>query len=363
MAFKEGYALVIGVGSHKNGARFDVPITVRDAQAVYDILIDKKKCGYSTKQVTLLHDNGATKQGILDALDDLAKRAGPDKTVTVFYAGHGAKGSDDQYYLVSHDAQFFDAGNKIILKPGTGVSEAELMEKLKAIKSKRLLWIFNACQSGELQPEALGEKSLKKPKKTEKTLESLSLPDETAGALLSTGEGRIIMSACRPDQLSQFLKSSQLTFFAKALTEGLNGEAPPHKGFVNAFGLYTYVYDAVTEAANEHNRMQEPMITVLRGVGSFAIALYGGSEVKSLGLDEDEAEERLPKGKGVQWVKKSDSARWMKQIVVKGDLVKGDKVMGDKIEKRIKANVVVEGNLNMKDGTFVGGNMTTRKRD
>ena len=50
MIFNEGHALVIGVGSHQFHPQHDVPITVRDAKAVRDILIDPDTCGYPQAQ-------------------------------------------------------------------------------------------------------------------------------------------------------------------------------------------------------------------------------------------------------------------------------------------------------------------------
>jgi hypothetical protein len=351
MSFDQGYALVIGVGTHKHSPWNDVPITVRDAEAVEAILADPTKCGYPSKQVWSLSKEKATRNAILTKLDQLATKVTQDSTVLVFFAGHGALGSDDQYYLVTHDAQFVDSGDEVLVKQGTGISQVEMLAKLRAIKAKRAILIFNACHSGNLQPKSLALR-----KAAQKPLNTLSLPDPTAAALLGTGEGRIIITACRPDQLSHFLEKNKLTYFTKALTDGLSGKAPPRKGFISAFSLYEYVHDAVTEQVSE----QEPMITVLQTVGSFAVALYqkkGGT----LGL---EAADSLPEGKGVRVVSKTESQKWRKKIenqtIVRGDYIKGDKVLGNKIGKQINTGggAYVGGNVSVSGGSFVGRNQT-----
>ncbi len=350
MPFKQGYALVVGVGTHQYSPENDVPITVRDAESVEAILAAPAKCGYPPRQVLPLYKDKATRSAILAKLDDLAAKVTEDSTLLVFFAGHGALGSDHQYYLVTHDTQFVDGDDELLVKPGTGVSQVELLEKLRAIKARRAILIFNACHSGNLQPKSLALRRARKP------LNTLSLPDPTAAALLGTGEGRIIITACRPDQLSHFLEKNKLTYFTRALTDGLSGKAPPSQGFISAFSLYTYVYAAVTKMVSE----QEPMITVLQGVGPFAVALHQ-KKTAALGL---QAADTLPEGKAVRTVTRRESQKWLTKIenqtIVRGDYVRGDKVGRDKIGTQINTGggAYVRGGVKVSGGSFVGRDQT-----
>ena len=54
MAFEQGYALLIGVGTYAHHRALNVPITVADAKAVKKVLIDPSLCGYPDGHVTLL---------------------------------------------------------------------------------------------------------------------------------------------------------------------------------------------------------------------------------------------------------------------------------------------------------------------
>ena len=188
MPFSGGHALSIGVGSHTNAPQLNVPISVKDAQAVADILTNEAYCGYPSSQVKVLHDGSATQEGILAELTDLAGRVKQEDTVTIFYCGHGDYGTDGEYYLVSHDAHI--SGNK--LKAGTGVSQTALIEHLGNIPAKRVLVIFNACHSAEISPTL----------SVDQALGSKILPDTAKDALLSSGSGRIIITACKEEQLS-----------------------------------------------------------------------------------------------------------------------------------------------------------------
>jgi hypothetical protein len=295
-----------------------------------------------------LHDDTATTQRIQDALDELANTAKATDTIFVFFAGHGAFGTDKNYYLATHDVQFADTVDlELRIKAGTGLSQLALVEKFKQLHAERVVFIFNACHSGRLHPKALG---------TQPRALGKSLPSVTASALLSTGSGRIVMSACKPDQLSNYYPDADLTFFTQALTDGLNGKATPSKGYVSAFSLYTYIYETVTDVAQDVGVSQDPMITVLEGVGPFPVALAPAS-VSDLGTV---APETLPGTDAVRLVPQAESRAWLTKIenqtLVDGEYVLGDKVEGNKIGQQINmgGGVYVGGSVNVTGGNFVG---------
>ncbi len=265
MASFQGRALVIGVGSYRHAPRFDVPICAADARAVAEVLRDPAYCGYPPDQVSVLHGAAASRDGLLAALDDLAAQAREDDTVFLFFCGHGDCGDDGDYYLTTHDTRV-DNGKVL---SGSGLREGELIERLRAVKARRLLLLVNACHSGELSP-TLGPGA--------PTFGDTPLPGATAAALLATGEGRIIITACRDRQLS-YIGPGAMTLFTQALVEGLRGQGTrSSRGYVSAFDLYLHLYDSVKETvAQRYGKTQEPELTVLKGVGPFAVSLFRGA--------------------------------------------------------------------------------------
>ncbi|HEX2514823.1 MAG TPA: choice-of-anchor D domain-containing protein [Chloroflexota bacterium] len=275
MAFTRGHALLIGVGTYRHDPPMDVPVTVRDAKAVAGVLADPRSCGYPTEQVELLHDAGATRDGVLAALDAFAGRTAVEDTAVVFYCGHGAFGDDGQYHLTTHDTQF--VGKRKRVASGTGVSQQELLARVKALPVRRALLVFNACHSGAVSPTLSPTPAV--PEAEPEALAAASLPTAAAEALLGTGEGRVIVTACREDQVS-FIGGGPLTVFTQALVDSLRGQGVPNRGgLISAFDLYTAVYESVSEAVRtRYGREQEPELTVQKGVGPMAVALYGGAE-------------------------------------------------------------------------------------
>lgn len=332
MTFTRGHALIIGVGTYAHAPHLNVPITVADAQAVAAVVANSDYCGYPSAQVTLLSGATANRTGILAALDTLAQ-TGEDDTVLVFYAGHGMYG-DDGYYLTTHDTSV--SGRKVVV--GTGIREAELIAKLRAIKAKRLLLIVNACHSGELSPVlASGDPAFA----------GETLPAQVAAALLGTGEGRVIISACRENQYS-FIGPGPLTLFTHALVDGLHGKGVgSNRGYISVFDLYTHLYFTLEEAVprvvsaevrRRFGERQEPELTILRGVGPFPIALYRGAAA----LGDFDASAGPPAQMGVREVSPAHSQAMLRQHhqQVGGQANVGAAVAGD-----VHGNITVNQNM------------------
>ena len=150
--FPQGHALVIGVGAYQHLPNWNVPVTVRDAEALVEILCDGDLCGYPPAQVRYLHQAGATKGAILDYLKELAQGLGTGDTLLLFYAGHGLYDTNGAYCLSAHDSRAVGAGSQARLLPGTGINENELFAALRKLPVKRLLFFINACFSGNLSP-------------------------------------------------------------------------------------------------------------------------------------------------------------------------------------------------------------------
>ena len=274
MTLNSGYALVIGVGSYQYEPQLNVPLTFEDAQTVVTTLKAPNYCAYPEQQIQFLHDETATRQNIEDVLDNLAKTLNDRDTLFICYSGHGDYG-DDGYYLTTHDTRL--DGNRVVV--GSALHEKVLLEKLNAIKAKRVFLFFNACHSGEISPGTLGSSGD----------QGANIPEQTATALLATGEGRIIITACRETQKSYFSPGDSMTLFAQGLVEALKGKGiPSRKGYISIFDLYEKVFGQVKAAVEKlkaavekidgHHPeiVQEPELTIQKGVGVMAVALHSG---------------------------------------------------------------------------------------
>lgn len=343
MPFTAGHALVIGVGEYPHATDMNVPKTTADARALADVLRDPAACGYSPERVRVLTGAEATSAAILAALDALAGVAKTD-TVTLFYSGHGHYGADGAYCLTSYDTEL-DARRRVVA--GTAVSQRDMLVKLKAIPAERLLLVVNACHSGELSPVLDAG--------AEPPVLGTPLPEETADALLATGQGRIILAACRPRQYS-FVGSGARTIFGQTLLDGLAGAIPgviDRGGFISAFDLYLAMYDEVDRRVKEavaadvrarYGGTQQPELTVLKGVGPFAVALYKGAAALGEPGELPPPERAAPAREVTREASEAAFSRLLavgQGVAVAGDVSGGNLAGGDQ--------TVVAGDLNSGD--------------
>jgi hypothetical protein len=278
-AFPNGHALVIGVDTYAD-SRWNVPIAAADAQAIHAALIDPAQGAYLPGQVELLTGAEATRKGMLAALKRLADKVQPDDTALISFTGHGAPGTDALYYLGAYDMKF--DGRQITTN--TGLSVADLGRAIRAIRSKRVVLLLNACFSGEVAPAFVRAGGI--------TSERIgaALPDDQSNRLLyeatePNGAGRAIITASRPDQLSRFSDASGRSFFTQALLDALRGGdgSWAQSSVIGLFELYTYLHTKVPlMVQNARGEAQEPTLTLLLGVGNFPVAAaQGGTAARS----------------------------------------------------------------------------------
>jgi uncharacterized caspase-like protein len=320
MTFQQGHALLVGVGGYRHAPERAIPATVTDAQALARLLCDPAYCGYPADQVTLLRDASATRSGLVAALEDLASRTRPDDTVLFFYSGHGDYDAQGGYYLTCHDTRFADG----YVAEQSGLHQHDLLRLLQGICAQRVLLIVNACHAGELAPTELAPTQGAAPPTAPAS--GHSLPRQASAALLATGRGRVIITACRENQVA-FVGPGPLTIFAEALLYGLRGEGSVQRGgYLSVFDLYTYLSTAVASAVRyvspalkqRYGAAQEPELTILKGVGPFAVSLYRGAAPGQFA-----APATPPGGAAVRQLHPDYSETLLRQLQSSGDQVQG----------------------------------------
>src|SRR5262245_34499413 len=196
---------------------------VGDAEAVAKAFADKSKGQglYRSVEVTLLTDRTEKKptlKNLRDALKELADRTQRDDAVVIFYSGHGAVGADargeKQLYLLPQDVDMKNL-------PGTGLAGTEVKQALAEIKARRVLLLLDACYSGAIAPNGL----------------TRALVEEDCGiAVLCAASGK-----------EKAQEKDGKGYFARAVVDGLRGEAPrhPQDHCVYLHHLEQYVIDMV----------------------------------------------------------------------------------------------------------------------
>ncbi|MBO1058258.1 MAG: caspase family protein [Dolichospermum sp. JUN01] len=250
--FINGFALLIGVG----GA--GLIVTVKDAIALKDVLIDPSRAAYPPEQVTLLTESTATRQNILAAFDHIITQVNqnPDATVIIYYSGHGGHiQQTNEYFLVPYDY-------KLSQRADTAISGLEFTQKIESIKARKLVVLLDCCHAG-------GVPALKEPGET---FVKSPVPPELLN-VLGTGSGRVVVASSREDEYSY--TGQPLSAFTDCLLEALQGKASVNKdGYARILDVLVYLFDQVPKRASGP---QHPFVNkVLDLADNFPLCYYAG---------------------------------------------------------------------------------------
>lgn len=239
-------------------------MTVLDATAIKDVLIDPSHAAYPPEQVTLLTETSATRQNILAAFDQIIAQVNqnPDATVIIYYSGHGGRiQRTNEYFLVPFSYEPSQRAD-------TAISGVEFTQKIEAITARKLVVLLDCCHAG-------GVPALKEPGET---FVKSPLPPELLN-VLGTGSGRVVVASWREDEYSY--TGQPYSAFTDCLLSALQGKAAVNKdGYARILDILVYLFDQVPKRASGP---QHPFVNKVLDLGdNFPLCYYtGGSKFLS----------------------------------------------------------------------------------
>lgn len=244
-------ALVIGLGRYREKAIPGVKYAARDAEVVARYL--ENLGGVPAENLKVLTDDTATKSDLEAYLEDwLPRRVGPDSTVFIYFAGHGAPdplGKDA--FMVPYEGHP-DFPTKLY-------PLSRLYASLAKLPARRVVVMLDSCFSG-----AKGR----------------GVAQEGARPLVGAVEAQspdprvVVLAGASGTQISSDLDRAEHGLFTYYLLMGLRGDADEDKdGTVTLGELYPFVRARVSErASRELNRDQTPVMLGGRDSRAWALA-------------------------------------------------------------------------------------------
>jgi uncharacterized caspase-like protein len=250
---RTSYAVVIGVGRYESPSIPALRYSVADAEAMQAVLLASGN--FKKENVLLLTDRTERKptlRNIKYALGTfLARAAGKDDTVIVYFAGHGAPEVDRRgverdglaKYLIPSDADPEDLFS-------TALPMDDLQTIFDRIEAERVVIFLDACYSG-----AAGGRTFAARRTRAGAVDDLFLQR------LTRSRGRVIVTAAQPSEVSVELPELGHGIFTYFLTEGLRGAGDLNRdGIVSLQELYEYVQQEVVRKARSVGGKQNPVM-------------------------------------------------------------------------------------------------------
>lgn len=277
------FALVVGVGEFAALPRSSwLQYTARDAQSVYDYLVDPRGGAFPRQQVTLLVDRQATRKAIEDEMDRIAGLAQPDDLVVLYLSTHGTPPNDrGTMHIVTYDTE---------LKPRerafhTSLADDRIADFAQRLGKARLVAVLDTCYSGaafEKVPGFLasGAKDLRFEEDRTLTVglsgksmvamatggKDLKFEDE-ASPLPPPGEQgpRVLMSASDGGQKSWESDRLQQSFFTYHLVRSLRRDVDLERAYRSARQV------VADEVMKEKRQTQTPQAVFMPRGSSFSL--------------------------------------------------------------------------------------------
>jgi len=205
------WAVVIGISQYK--AVRPLKYADKDATAFHHYLVND--VGIPGEQISLLLNNQATLVKLKRTLGtDLKRKASPNDTVIIFYAGHGAPETDTsspdgdglEKYLIPYDADPQDLYT-------TALPMREVETIFHRLAAERVIFITDSCYSGATAGRTFSTGSRR------------AVISDNFLTRLSKGKGRVVLTASRAGEISEERDELGHGVFTYYLLEGLKGKA------------------------------------------------------------------------------------------------------------------------------------------
>jgi hypothetical protein len=222
------YAVLVGIAryNHMRSLKF----TDDDAYRLHGFLKSPEGGALPDDQINLLIDEDATKESILNTLENVSKKANESDVIIFYFSGHGLPGSflphdyDGEQLVVEHDA---------------------IRSILEESDAKAKIVIADACHSGSF--------------KAEKGQSFETILDTYYNAFNKSSGGFVLILSSKAEETSIESNGLRQGIFSHFLIRGLKGAANINADeLITIDELFDYVHNNVRFYTN---KFQTPMIT------------------------------------------------------------------------------------------------------
>lgn len=239
-AYRNTYAVIIGVADYQVDNSSDLMFTTRDAQLFCDFLMSPAGGSVPAKNICIMKDASATKSNIMEKTRKLFGMAEPEDRVIFFFSGHGSAG-----YLIPYDGDYY--GNNFL-------SYDELKSLFRCAKARTKLMFADACFAGDFK----------------NSLTQRSAPNNNVAS--RSNSDIAIMLSCKDNEYSIEDGYLRQGIFSYYLVKGLNGAADRDgNSFITIQELFYYVHNNTLSFSKDIGRNQEPVL-----FGNFDLRLIVG---------------------------------------------------------------------------------------
>ena len=242
------WLLLVGVNEYLDTSLPSLRYPALDCQGLEKAL-SKATAGFPNKEVIVQHDFAAqppSLEGIRSSLQKIVSQSQPQDSILLYFSGHGVvEPNTQQAFLCFPETCKDDLLN-------TGLAMQELVQILGASSANQQLVCLDTCHSGDMN--FLRQNGGNKDGSMPETLVNPTpqLMDVLRQHAAHSKKFCALLSCDKGQQSWEFpeLGHGVFTYF---LMQGLMGEAADANGFIEADGLYKYIYHKTVQYIDNLN--------------------------------------------------------------------------------------------------------------
>ena len=240
------YVLSVGINQYKN-PKMVLNYARSDAQSFSKMMDEKASQLYKKIELHTLYDTEASRDNILNKLDDLAGKIQQEDVFIFYYAGHGSMVDNQFFFIPAESLRLYDLGSL----QKDAIEASVLQDKFKNIKALKQLIVMDACQSGA----------------SVELLATRGAAEEKAIAQLSRSAGIHVMASAGSEQFATEFAELGHGLFTYLLIKAMQGDADgaPKDGKVTIYELKSYLDDQVPEMTRRMKGKPQYPYTFSRG--------------------------------------------------------------------------------------------------
>ena len=240
------WLLLVGVNDYQDIGLPSLRYPALDCQGLEQSLV-KATEGFPNKEIVVHHDFASKTpklKNIRESLKKIVLHSRPDDSIMLYFSGHGMLDPATKEAVLC----FSDTNQNDLLN--TGLPMQELVEILSKSPAKQQLLCLDTCHSGDMALLNSGATA-----RDAETPVSNSTPQlmSVLRQRASQSKGFCALLSCDRGQKSWEFPELGHGVFTYYLMQGLSGEAADNTGFIDADGLYKYVYRQTVQYIDKLN--------------------------------------------------------------------------------------------------------------
>ncbi|AFY56918.1 hypothetical protein Riv7116_4497 [Rivularia sp. PCC 7116] len=241
------WLLLVGVNEYQDIGLPSLRYPALDCQGLEESLV-KATEGFPCKEIVVHHDFASKMPNLKNIRESLKKiilYSQPNDSIMLYFSGHGMLEPGTQEAVLC----FSDTDKDNLLS--TGLPMQELVEMLSKSPAKQQLLCLDTCHSGDMALLGAGAGSSRDAETpvSNSTPQLMSVLRQRA----SQSKGFCALLSCDRGQKSWEFPELGHGVFTYYLMKGFSGEAADSSGFIDADGLYKYVYRQTTQYIDKLN--------------------------------------------------------------------------------------------------------------